>query len=46
MVEHRTPVGREMEKLLKIPIDSYNDVLVVLGLEHFIPLLNFFDYRY
>jgi len=44
VVEHRTPVGRELEKLLKIPIDSYNDVLVVLGLEHFIPLLNCFDY--
>ncbi|XP_023337734.1 vacuolar protein sorting-associated protein 35 isoform X1 [Eurytemora carolleeae] len=44
IVEHRTPVGRELEKLLKIPIDSYNDVLIVLGLEHFIPLLNCFDY--
>merc|ERR1719461_695230 len=44
VVEHRTPVGRELEKLLKIPIDSYNDVLIVLGLEHFIPLLNYFDY--
>ena len=45
MIEHRSPVGRELEKLLKIPIDSYNDVLIVLNLEHFIPLLTFFDYR-
>jgi len=44
VVEHRTPVGRELEKLVKIPIDSYNDVLIVLGLDHFIPLLNCFDY--
>jgi len=44
VVEHRTPVGRELEKLLKIPVDSYNDVMVVLSLEHFIPLLNFYDY--
>ena len=40
VVEHRTPVGRELEKLLKNPIDSHNDVLIVLSLEHFIPLLN------
>ena len=44
VVEHRTPVGRELERLLKIPIDSYNDVMIVLGLEHFIPLLNCYDY--
>jgi hypothetical protein len=25
-------------------VDSYNDVLVLLGLAHFIPLLNCFDY--
>ena len=43
-VEHRTPVGRELEKLLKIPVDSYNDILTVLSLEHFIPLLNCYDY--
>ncbi len=46
VIEHRTPVGRELEKLLKIPIDSYNDVLIVLNLDHFIPLLTFFDYRF
>jgi len=44
VIEHRTPVGRELEKLLKIPIDNYNDVMIVLGLAHFIPLLNCFDY--
>ena len=44
IVEHRTPVGRELEKLLKIPVDSYNYILTVLSLEHFIPLLNCYDY--
>merc|ERR1719195_705561 len=43
IVEHRTPVGRELEKLLKIPIDSYNDIMIVLGLKHYIPLLNTYD---
>ena len=42
VVEHRTPVGRELEKLLKIPID--NDLMIVLSLEHCIPLLNCYDY--
>ena len=44
VVEHRTPVGRELEKLLKNPIDSYNVVMIVLSLEHFIPILNCYDY--
>ena len=44
VVEHRTPVGRELEKLLKIPIDSYNDIMIVLALEHYIPLLNCYDF--
>jgi len=38
-------VGRELlEKLLMIPIDSYNDVMIVLSLEHYIPLLKCYDY--
>ena len=39
VVEHRTPAGRELEKLLKISSNTYNDVMIVLSLEHFIPLL-------
>ena len=38
-IEYGTPVGREMEKLLKIPISNYNDVLTVLALPNFAPLL-------
>ena len=38
-------MGREMEKLLKIPISNYNDVLTVLALPNFAPLLNMFDFE-
>ena len=31
-------------KLMKIPIDSYNDMITVLKLEHFGPLFEYFDY--
>ena len=43
-VEYNTPVGREMERLLKIPILSFNDILTVLSLENFRPLLEMFDF--
>ena len=32
-------------KLMKIPVDSYNDVLVLLKLDHFGPLFEYFDYH-
>merc|ERR1719245_2727663 len=44
-IEYGTPVGREMEKLLKIPISNYNDVLTVLALPNFAPLLAMFDFE-
>lgn len=44
-VEFATPVGREMEKLLKIPIVNFNDILTVLRLANFTPLLNMFDFE-
>lgn len=44
-VEHSTPVGRELEKLLKIPVNSFNDMLTVLQLAHFSPLLDMFDFE-
>jgi hypothetical protein len=31
-IEYLTPVGRELEKLLKIPINNFNDILTVLNL--------------
>ncbi len=44
-VEYGTPVGREMEKLLKIPVTNYNNVLTVLSLPSFAPLLGIFDFE-
>ena len=44
-IEYRTPVGRELEKLLKIPIESFNDIITVLGLKSFRPLLGMFDFE-
>ncbi|XP_071743652.1 vacuolar protein sorting-associated protein 35 isoform X2 [Lepeophtheirus salmonis] len=44
-VEFDTPVGCELEKLLKIPIINYNDIITVSKLEHFLPLLATFDFE-
>ena len=44
-VEYATPVGRELEKLLKIPINNFGNMLTVLNLEHFVPLLSLFDFE-
>ena len=43
-IEYLTPVGRELEKLLKIPINNFNDIMTVLRLSHFAPLLQLFDF--
>ena len=32
-------------KLMKIPVDNYNNVLTLLKLEHFGPLFEYFDYQ-
>ncbi|XP_046385573.1 vacuolar protein sorting-associated protein 35 isoform X2 [Ischnura elegans] len=44
-VEYNSAVSRELTKLMKIPIDSYNDLLTVLRLENYASLLSHFDYR-
>merc|ERR1712223_1614117 len=44
-IEYCTPVGRELEKLLLIPINNFNDMITVLGLPHFAPLLNMYDFE-
>ena len=31
-------------KLMKIPLDFYGDILTVLKLDHYSPLLEYFDY--
>lgn len=39
-----TPVGKELIKLLKIPVDNYHNVLTLLKLENYGNLLDFMDY--
>ena len=45
VIEYCTPVGREMEKLLLIPLNNYNDMITVLGLTFFTPLLAMYDFE-
>lgn len=44
-LEYNTLVAKELMRLLKIPIDNYNNILTVLQLEHFGSLLGYFDYK-
>ena len=44
-VEYSTPVGRELEKLLKIPINNFGNMLTVLQLAHFVPLISLYDFE-
>lgn len=43
-MEYNTPVSKELLKLLKIPVQYYNNILTVLELKHFGSLMNFCDY--
>lgn len=38
-------VSKELTRLLKIPADTYNNILTVLQLKHFPPLFEYFDYE-
>lgn len=38
-------VSRELMRLMKIPVDNYNNVLELLKLEHYGPLMEYFDYQ-
>ena len=44
-IEYSTPVGRELEKLLKIPINNFGNMLTVLQLSHFVPLISMYDFE-
>ncbi|XP_066152348.1 vacuolar protein sorting-associated protein 35 isoform X1 [Euwallacea fornicatus] len=44
-LENHTSVAKELQKLLKIPIDSYNNVLEVLKLKHYAGLMQHLDYN-
>ena len=43
-VEYNTAVSKELLKLLKIPVQYYNNILTVLELKHFGNLMNFCDF--
>ena len=43
-LDHHSAVSKELTRLMKIPVDSYNDVLTLLKLDHFGPLFEYFDY--
>ena len=37
-------MSRELMKLMKIPVDNYNNLLTLLKLEHYGPMFEYFDY--
>ncbi|XP_046375462.1 vacuolar protein sorting-associated protein 35-like isoform X3 [Haliotis cracherodii] len=44
-LEHGTPVSKELMRLMKIPVDQYNNLLTVLELQHYGPMFEYFDYK-
>lgn len=44
-IPHHSQVGKELVKLLHIPIDHYNNVLTLLQLKHFGSVIGHLDYR-
>jgi len=44
-LETGSAVSKELVRLMKLPVDNYNNVLTVLKLEHFGPLFEYFDYQ-
>ncbi|KAF5299578.1 hypothetical protein FQR65_LT09383 [Abscondita terminalis] len=43
--ESNSLVAKELQKLLKIPIDNYNNLLTVLKLQHYAGLMQHLDYN-
>ncbi|KAL0276752.1 UNVERIFIED_CONTAM: hypothetical protein PYX00_004258 [Menopon gallinae] len=43
-IEYNSPLTYELTRLMKIPVDFYNNILTVLKLENYRPLLEHFDY--
>lgn len=43
-VDYNSPLSRELTRLMKIPVEFYNNILTVLKLENYRPLLEHFDY--
>lgn len=43
-LETNPPVAKELMKLLKIPVDNYNNILTVLKLHHYVDLMKHLNY--
>lgn len=44
-IQHNGTVGKELAKLLRIPVDHYNNVLTLLQLTSYGELIRALDYR-
>ncbi|XP_074102802.1 vacuolar protein sorting-associated protein 35-like isoform X1 [Cotesia typhae] len=44
-LEFNSAVSRELSRLMKIPVDNYKNILTVLKLENYAPLLEYFDFE-
>lgn len=44
-IESNSATGRELQRLMKVPVDSYNDILTVLKLEKYPVLYQIFDFE-
>ncbi|KAK6036486.1 hypothetical protein COOONC_26010, partial [Cooperia oncophora] len=44
-IEPFDPVGRELMKLIRLPIDEYNNALKIAGLTEFVPVMESFKYH-
>lgn len=44
-VPHNEPVGRELLKLLRIPVDEYDDVVRLLQLDHYSSVISLLNYK-
>lgn len=43
-IDYNSVLSREMTKLMKMPVEIFNDILTVLELKHYRPLIDHFDY--
>ncbi|CAH3032160.1 unnamed protein product [Pocillopora meandrina] len=43
-MDKNNAVSKELTRLLKIPVDSYSNILTLLQLEYFAPLFKYFDF--
>lgn len=43
-IDYNSAVSKELMKLLKIPVENYNNLLIILQLQHYQPLMEYFDY--